>query len=86
MRNMSELLLKMTVHFQKRLSERGIKIKDVKSTLKDPDYVGKQEDGKEWAIKMFGKKSLKVVYCKEEFRDLKNHYLLITVYLIPQAE
>ncbi len=72
--------LKLTTHCQIRIQERCIPIDHIKKAIAEPD---KKEDAFEGLIKVSKKiegRILKVVYCKEGFKDKKDEYMVITVY------
>ena len=52
-------------HAKKRLSERGIKFKDVQETIEMPEYTISKMNKKE-AYKKIKGKTLKVVYAEED--------------------
>lgn len=69
--------IKFTNHAKYRVLERNIKMSDIKSALKNPDYYGFTFDGKLVARKLIGDKTLEVIYTKS-----KNKILIITVYYL----
>lgn len=69
--------IRFTSHAKCRVLERGIKMTDIKSTLKNPDYSGYAFDNKMSARKSIGKKTLEIIYTK-----IKNKILIITVYCL----
>jgi hypothetical protein len=73
--------LKLTVHAQERIAERRINTDDIKRVIQFPDKKrpGLQEIK---AQKSFGKKTLVVVYSREEFRDKHDEFLVITAYYL----
>lgn len=69
--------IKLTNHAKYRVLERNIKISDIKSVLKNPDYYGYTFDNKVVARKLIKNKTLEVIYTKS-----KNKILIITVYYL----
>ena len=53
----------LTKHAQKRMSERNIKIEDIKNTIEMPDYTI-IKNGKIESYKKINEKTLKIVYLK----------------------
>ena len=74
--------LKLTRHFQYRMSQRGISIDHVKQAVMHPDKVENTYENKMKAVKRIGEKTIEVVYCREGFKDKNNEYLLITAYYL----
>jgi hypothetical protein len=73
--------LKMTVHFQARLSERGIDIDHIKQAIRNPDLKESVFDGKiKVTKKVSDNKEIEVIYSKEAFKDKGEEYLLVTAY------
>ena len=72
--------LKMTVHFQARLAERGIDIDHVKQAIRRPDSKENVFDGKIKVTKEIGGRQIEVIYFKEAFKDKEEEYLLVTAY------
>lgn len=54
----------LTKHAQKRISERNIKIEDIKNTIEMPDYTI-VKNGKIESYKKINEKTLKIVYSKD---------------------
>jgi len=69
--------LKLTVHFQQRLSERGIEIEHVKQAIRNPELTENVFEGRIVVQKNIGGKTIEVVYFKDGFRD-KEEYICIT--------
>lgn len=69
--------IKFTNHAKYRILERKIKMSDIKSTIKNPDFCGYTFDSKLVARKLVGDKTLEVVYTK-----IKSEILIITVYCL----
>ena len=67
--------LRFTNHAKYRILERKIKIDDIKSTIKNPDYCGYTFDNKMVARKLIGDKTTEVIYTKS-----KSSILVITIY------
>jgi len=78
------VLLKLTTHAQLRLQERGFTVEKLKQVLSRPDKIEKSEDGiilKAWK-RLGDGTELKVVYKKDNFRDKKNEYIIITAFFM----
>ena len=75
------MLLKLTVHAQIRLFERGFSIDDFKKVIRNPDKVEYLLDGcvKVWK-KLGDKSTLKIVYKIDNLRNKKSTYIIITAY------
>ena len=75
------MLLKLTVHAQIRLFERGFSIDDLKKVIRNPDKVEYLLDGcvKIWK-KLEDKSTLKIVYKMDNLRNKKGAYIIITAY------
>jgi len=71
--------LKLTVHFQGRMTERNIDIDHVKQAIQRPDEKKPDLEGIK-VKKKIGKKTIVVVYSEEKFRDTRNTFLIITAY------
>jgi hypothetical protein len=77
------MLLKLTVHAQIRLHERGFSIDNLKKAIKNPDKKENFEDGCIKASKKLKDGTiLQIVYKKDGFRDKKDQYIVITAYFI----
>lgn len=74
--------LKLTRHFQERLSERGINLDHVKQAIKSPDEKEDAFEGKTRVRKKVGDKIIEAIYYKDAFRDRKENYILITAYYL----
>jgi len=74
--------LKLTRHFQDMIQYRGIELDDVKKALNSPDSLEDAYGGALKATKRIGGKEIEVVYCKENFKDKKDEYLVITAYYL----
>lgn len=74
--------LKLGVHSQYRLMERGIDIDHVKAAVRDPDHTVKNDDGSIKAIKRIGKKKIVVIYSNSGFKDKKGEIFIRTCYYI----
>lgn len=74
--------LKLTRHFQERLSQRGIDFDHVKQAIKSPDKKEDAFDGKIRVQKKMGTKTVEVIYYKDAFRDKKDNYILVTAYYL----
>jgi hypothetical protein len=73
--------LKLTVHFQGRIPERGIDIDHVKQAILRPDEKKPDPLGIK-AKKKIGDKTIVVVYSEEKFRDKHGTFLIITAYYL----
>ena len=69
--------IKFSIHAEYRIFERKIKISDIKSVIKNPDYHSYTFDNKIVSKKLINKKNLEVVYKKS-----KNKILIITAYYL----
>lgn len=74
--------LKLTRHFQDMIQYRGIELGDVKKALNSPDSLENAYEGALKATKRVGGKEIQVIYCKENFKDKKAEYLVITAYYL----
>ena len=74
--------LKLTRHFQDMISWRGINLDHVKATMREPDEKTDAYDGAIKVKKEVDGKTIEVIYCKENFRDRKEEYLIITAYYL----
>lgn len=74
--------LKLTRHFQDMMSYRSIDINHVKAAIKEPDEKEEVYENKLKVSKNVGEKIIEVIYCKEDFRDKINEYLVITAYYL----
>lgn len=74
--------LKMTYHFQERMAQRSIDIDHVRKAINDPDASGNGKGGEKWVVKKVGKKTIKVVYSNQGFKDKKNELILVTAYYL----
>ena len=74
--------LKMTQHFQDMIQFRSLNIEHVKQALNDPDEKDDVFDGKIRVKKDVGEKIIEVIYSKDNFRDKKEEYIIITAYYI----
>ena len=77
--------LKLTVHAQKRIKERGVDVEHIKKAIAKPDLKEKHGDGKFKATKKIRKRKIVVVYCMDGFR-FKNkqgdEYIIVTAYYL----
>lgn len=74
--------LKISVHAQARLIERGIDVGHVKSAVLNPDFTEAAYDGKMRATKeLDGGRTIEVIYSKEDYRGT-NDYFIVTAYYI----
>ena len=74
--------IKLSIHAQIRLRERGIDAGSVKNTVLSPDFTDDAYDGKMLVRKeMPDGRTLEVIYYREDFRNT-NDYLIITAYYI----
>ncbi len=76
------MVLKFTIHCQIRILERLLNIEHIKQALLKPDKTKDAGDGKMKAWKKIGTKQIVVIYCRDEFRDRKNDYFIITAYYL----
>jgi len=67
--------IRFTNHAKYRILERGIKMTNIRSAIKNPDYYDYVFDDKMLVRKSIGKKTLEIIYTKN-----KNKILVITVY------
>ena len=74
--------LKMTQHFQDMIQFRSLNIEHVKQALNDPDEKDDVFDGKIRVKKDVGEKIIEVIYSKDNFRDKKEEYIIITAYYL----
>ena len=74
--------LRLTAHFQERKVERGININHVKKAIQEPDNKGDTYEDKMWVEKRVDNKTIKVIYCKEGFRDKLNQFIVVTAYYL----
>ncbi len=74
--------LKLTKHFQDMMMWRSINLDHVKKAMREPDGKYDCGEGKLRVRKEIDGKTTEVVYCKENFRDKKEEYLVITAYYI----
>jgi len=58
-------MLRYTEHAQNRLQQRSISKRLVELTLNSPDFILPTRSGREIAIKVHGKRFLKVIFKKE---------------------
>lgn len=72
--------LKFTNHAKYRILERKIKMTDIKSVLKNPDYRANVFDNKIRARKSFSKYTLEIVYTN--ISQNKNKILIVTAYTL----
>ncbi|MBM2817863.1 MAG: hypothetical protein HW401_453 [Parcubacteria group bacterium] len=72
----------MTQHFQDMIQFRSLNIEHVKQALNDPDEKDDVFDGKIRVKKDVGEKIIEVIYSKDNFRDKKEEYIIITAYYI----
>ena len=80
--------LKFPLHFQYRLIERGIDVDHVKKAVRSPDS---KEETFEGRIRVRKKiegvdKEIEVIYFKEQFRDKKEEYIVVTAYYLEQEK
>ena len=75
-------ILKFPNHAKERMTERGIDIDHMKEAINNPDKKKLQKEGRICVTKKIGNKTIEVVYCKEEFKDRKNQFLIITAYYL----
>ena len=73
--------LKLTVHFQARMTERGIDIDHVKQAIERPDERKRDSQGIK-VTKKVGEKTIVVVYSEEKFRDKHGQFLIFTAYYL----
>ena len=73
---------KLTTHFQDRFGQRNINFDHVKQAIKSPDSRKVIFGGRFKVTKKIGDKTIEVVYYKEQSKNKKEKYLLITVYYI----
>jgi hypothetical protein len=75
--------LKLPVHFQQRMQERGIQIDHVKKAIREPDKKKTVFEGRiRVSKKLEDNRTIEVVYCKEGFRDKPNQFIVITAYYL----
>ena len=75
------MILKLTVHAQIRLEERGFSIDNLKKVIRNPDKIEHLLDGCVKVSKKLADDSiLKIVYKKDNFRSRKENYIIITAY------
>lgn len=72
----------MTKHFQDMIQLRGLNLEHVKQALNNPDEKDDVFDGKTRVKKDVGEKVIEVIYSKDNFRDKKDEYVIITAYYI----
>lgn len=72
--------IRMTLHFRARLAERNIHLGHVRAALRNPDERIDILSGKIKVRKKIDGRILEVVYCKKNFRDRQDEYVLITAY------
>lgn len=70
--------LKFPNHCQDRISERNLNIDDIKAAILAPDSQIDRPQGRVLVYKKVNEKVIKVIYCKEGFRDKKDEYTVIT--------
>lgn len=76
------MLLKFTNHFQDMVQFRNINIEHVKQAVKSPDIKEVVFEGRIRVQKKVGKKNIEVIYCKDNFKDKREEYIVITAYYI----
>lgn len=74
--------LKMTKHFQDMIQFRGLNLEHVKQALKNPDEKENVFDGKIRVKKDLDGRIIEVIYSKDNFRDKKEEYIIITAYYV----
>lgn len=74
--------IRLTNHAQARLLERGVEPTDIRTAMTSPDKRVPAQGGKMEVHKKIGKKTLVVIYSKEQFRDKKEEYSVVTAYYI----
>ena len=74
--------LKFPIHFQVRLTERGIDIDHIKQAIRKPDSKHAMFEGRIAVVRKIDGKTIKVVYFKDGFRDKKDEYIVITAYYL----
>ena len=72
----------MTKHFQDMIQFRGLNLEHVKQALNNPDEKDDVFDGKTRVKKDVGEKIIEVIYSKDNFRDEKEEYIIITAYYV----
>lgn len=70
-------MIKFTIHARERLTERGIKISDIKQAVLYPDYKRHTFENKILVRKSFSKETLEVIYIQNG-----NNILIITAYFL----
>ena len=74
--------LKLSVHSQTRLQERGIDPGNIKKVLSNPDFTEPAYSGNMKANKRLESgRTLEVIYCKEDYRGT-NDYFIVTAYYL----
>ena len=76
--------LKLTRHVQDMISYRSLSIDHIKKAVTSPDKTEDAYQNKIKVTKNIEGKIIKVVYCKEGFRDKKNEVLVITAYYLEE--
>lgn len=78
------MLLKITVHAQKRIAERGIDIEHIKKAIKNPDAKEKLGEGKLKATKKVRKGRIVVIYCRDgfTFKGKEEEFIIVTAYYL----
>lgn len=83
---LTNMNLKFSLHFQYRLAERGISVDHLKKAIRDPDVKEEVFEGRTRVRKKIDEvgKELEVIYFKEQFRDKKEEYIVITAYYLDE--
>ncbi len=77
------MILKLTVHAQVRLQERGFSIDALKKVIREPDEQKQLEGGLIRVVKNLGHNVLlRVIYKRDGFRSKKEEYIIITAYFV----
>lgn len=74
--------LKLSVHAQTRITERGVDLAHIKRAILEPDFTNKSFEGRILSRKTLEDgRLIEVIYSKDGFRGT-NDYFIVTAYYI----